>query len=102
MWFSFAFAFIQLLGLVLADACPAAVPGYTVKDLKMTPSKATFTLVNDSTGKSDALECSLHAGYRCQITGTPSDKSAVVSLQAQMNTLIFSVSSAATCTADGA
>ncbi|KAK5659926.1 hypothetical protein OQA88_13390 [Cercophora sp. LCS_1] len=99
---------ITLLALGLwaigAVAAPAAVdvdycttfPTWSVTDFfsDTTDSvgsggKATWKLINNLSGASDEMTCTLQVNYRCIVTGTPSDKDLTVHVAVRSGTLTF-------------
>lgn len=95
---------LLLLGIVVSRAVAAAVdncttfPSWTVSDFKSTTTdsvgtggSASFRLVNNLTGASDELACSLQVNYRCIFAGTPSDANLTVNvaIRAQSLTLLL-------------
>jgi hypothetical protein len=101
-----AFAFLSLTAFAvpLGTASCDKLPSWTIKDLSIksrdevgSSGSASFTLGYDLTGKTDKLSCTLVANYRCEIDGTPSDKSIILNLQTQMQQVYISISQSITC-----
>lgn len=88
-----------------ADDCSKLpVPSWTISNLKIqsrdtvgNTGTAAFTLTYGLTGKSDALNCSLVANYRCEIDGPPGNKNLKVNLQVQNDVAYFSLSEQLSC-----
>lgn len=96
---------LLLLGIVVSRAAVAAAvdicttfPSWTISDFKSTTNdsvgaggSASFRLVNNLTGASDELACSLQVNYRCIFAGTPSDANLTVNvaIRAQSLTLLL-------------
>lgn len=100
-----ALILLPFAGLVgAAELADCKLPTWTIKDVKISSydsvgrnGTASFTFTNNMTGKSDSLNCTLVANYRCEIDGTPSESSLKINLQSQTGVLYVFVAQNQTC-----
>ncbi|KAH8900692.1 hypothetical protein GQ53DRAFT_130277 [Thozetella sp. PMI_491] len=97
---------LALLGLVSSsfDADTCTNQTWTIKDFKAKygaevreGGSASFTLLDNVTGKSAALTCSLRANSRCEVAGTTNDKNVHIFIQTTIDTLLVTVNDTLTC-----
>ncbi len=86
-----------------ANGCDT-LPSWTIKDLTLkshdavgSGGTASLTIANSATGKSEAVTCALIANYRCEIDGTPSDKSLTITLQSNIDVVFVWINEKFTC-----
>jgi hypothetical protein len=58
---------------------------------------ASFKLVNNLSGASDELTCSLQVNYRCIIVGTPSDQNLTVNVAVRAQSLTLLLDESVEC-----
>ncbi|OIW33153.1 hypothetical protein CONLIGDRAFT_163372 [Coniochaeta ligniaria NRRL 30616] len=99
-----------LLALLVLASPTAAVnncttfPSWTISDFKSTTTdsvgsggSASFKLVNNLTGASDSLNCSLQVNYRCIFAGTPSDANLTVNVAVRAESLTLLLDESVQC-----
>ncbi|KAH8909404.1 hypothetical protein BR93DRAFT_935167 [Coniochaeta sp. PMI_546] len=85
------------------DNC-TTFPSWTISDFNSTTKdtvgaggSASFKLVNNLTGASDELTCSLQVNYRCIFAGTPSDKNLTVNVAVRAESLTLLLDETVEC-----
>ncbi len=84
------------------DACTEAA--WTIKDMNIKyglevrqGGSTTFTLVNNLTGKSEALSCALRANSRCKFDGISSDGGLTLDVQIETGVLYLTLTDRLSC-----
>ncbi|KAK3293730.1 uncharacterized protein B0H64DRAFT_219011 [Chaetomium fimeti] len=102
--------------VLVEDAAPACSNGATIEDLWLVtqvnvtnsndalvePGSASWTITNTFTNVTERLTCSLLAGYRCEMDGTPEDDSFHIWLQINLNVASFTFNQTLPCGSEAA